>query len=373
MGPVSLRVAAPSGRGLALLALGGVSLLAGLSGALVLLGLPMPSSSAHLGAGHGLLLTLGFLGTLIALERAVALGARWGFAAPAITGLGGLALVVGAPAGVAGGLLLAGGVVYAGMYLAFDRIEATLHTRIQWLGAFGWLGALTLVLAGRPVAVAVPWLGAFLVLTIVGERLELSRVRRLTPAARRAFLAAALLLVVGVAWTIVDFDLGIRLAGVGLVALAAWLGVQDIARRTVRTSGLPRFVAVALLAGFAWLAVAGIGWFSFGATPTTAARDTMIHALFLGFVMSMVFGHAPIILPAVLRVPLPYRARFYAPLVLLHLGLLLRIVAGDALGSQVAWQIGGVIGVVAVLAFAVLSAATAAAPRLALVARPARA
>jgi hypothetical protein len=80
-----------------------------------------------------------------------------------------------------------------------------------------------------------------------------------------------------------------------------------------------RFVALSLLAGYAWLAVAGACWLVFGAAGLTgvgavAAHDTMLHALFLGFVISMVFGHAPVILPAVLRLPLPYHAWFYAHL-----------------------------------------------------------
>ena len=57
-----------------------------------------------------------------------------------------------------------------------------------------------------------------------------------------------------------------------------------------------------------------------------------MHALALGFVFSMVFGHAPIIVPAVLRVAVPYSPAFYAPLALLHLSLLVRI-AGDATGA----------------------------------------
>jgi hypothetical protein len=77
----------------------------------------------------------------------------------------------------------------------------------------------------------------------------------------------------------------------------------------------------------------------------------MIHALFLGFVISMVFGHAPVILPAVLGLPLPYRPWFYGHLVMLHAGLLIRIVLGDLLGLSVAWQLGGVLNVVAVLLF----------------------
>lgn len=45
----------------------------------------------------------------------------------------------------------------------------------------------------------------------------------------------------------------------------------------------------------------------------------------------MVFGHAPVILPAVLRVPLPYHPVLYLPLVLLHGALVLRILLGEPL------------------------------------------
>lgn len=151
-------------------------------------------------------------------------------------------------------------------------------------------------------------------------------------------------------------DAGTRLAGIGLVAMAAWLGRYDLARRTVRMSGLTRFVALALLAGFAWLAVTGLAWFAFGATTAGPAYDASLHAVFLGFVISMVFGHAPIILPAVLRRPLPYHPRFYVHLVLLHAGLLLRIVGGDLLASDGAFVVGGVVNVIALLVFAVSSA-----------------
>ena len=85
----------------------------------------------------------------------------------------------------------------------------------------------------------------------------------------------------------------------------------------------------------------------------------MLHALFLGFVMSMVFGHAPVILPSVLRVPLPYRPIFYLHLGLLHLGLLLRVAGGDLAGSAEAWHWGGVLNVIALLVFILASAATA--------------
>jgi hypothetical protein len=344
-------------RSLAMLSLGGLSLLAGLTGALVLLGFGLPSATTHLAAAHGLLMALGFLGTMIALERAVALRRRWAFASPLLAGLGAVALLVGAPSVVAGLLLLCGGLVFAAMYVAFDRIEVALHIRTQAAAAVAWPVAALLWLLGSPVSAIVPWLAAFLVLIIAGERLELSRLGQLAPRARLSFISAAALFYLGVVLTLILPDVGSRVAGAGLVALAAWLASHDLAKRTVRMSGVTRFIALCLLIGYAWLAAGGLLWIGFGAM-SGAAYDAMLHTIFLGFVMSMVFGHAPVIIPAVLRVPLPYRRRFYLHLGLLHAGLLLRIVGGDLLGVQSLWQIGGVLNVVALLVF-VASSATA--------------
>jgi hypothetical protein len=346
----------PSPWHLVLLALATASLLAGLTGALVLLGVSMPTATVRLAGSHGPLMTLGFLGTLIALERAVALDRRWGYLAPLSSGLGGAALVLGLPAGLAAVLLTLAGVLFVAMYVAFDRIERSLHTSVQGLGALAWSGAGLLLLAGRPVTAAIPWLAGFLVLTIAGERLELSRLGRPSERARAAFSTITAVFCAGIVASVLAPDPGVRLAGGGLLGLAIWLARNDLARRTVRPPGVTRFVAVSLLAGYAWLGVAGACWLVFGATGVTgvgaaAAHDTMLHALFLGFVISMVFGHAPIILPAVLRLPLPYHRWFYAHLGLLHASLVLRIVGGDLLGGGVAWRLGGILNVVALLLF----------------------
>ncbi|MBY0432052.1 MAG: hypothetical protein K2Q10_12695, partial [Rhodospirillales bacterium] len=88
------------------------------------------------------------------------------------------------------------------------------------------------------------------------------------------------------------------------------------------------------------------------------AYDAVLHAVFVGFVFSMVFGHAPIILPAVLRVSVPFRPAFYLPLALLHLSLTLRI-AGDLgdFGEARLW--GALLNGVAVALFILGTAATA--------------
>jgi hypothetical protein len=83
----------------------------------------------------------------------------------------------------------------------------------------------------------------------------------------------------------------------------------------------------------------------------------MLHAIFVGFVLSMIFGHAPIVFPAVLWVPLAYHRTFYVPLVLLHLSLLLRV-GSDLTGWWAGRQWGGLLNAVAILLFLVNTART---------------
>lgn len=84
----------------------------------------------------------------------------------------------------------------------------------------------------------------------------------------------------------------------------------------------------------------------------------MLHALFLGFVISMIFAHAPAVVPAVLGRPLPYRRVLYLPLVLLHGSLLLRLLGGVAGQNLMLWQWGGVLNEVALLMFIAMVAIT---------------
>ena len=350
-------------RSLALLALGGFALLAGLLGALALLGIGVPRETMALAPSHGVLMAFGFLGTVIALERAVALGARWASLAPLASGLAAASLILGVDGPLPGLLLLSGSLVFVAMYVAFDRVEVALHTRTQAVGGMAWVVAALLWLGQQPVSTIVPWMAAFLVLTIAGERLELSRLGRLEPSARRTFVAAVALFLTGAALSLLIPDAGVRVAGLGLLGMTAWLAIHDLARRTVRTPGVTRFIALCLLIGYGWLALAGALWLGFGAAVGTA-YDAQLHSLFLGFVISMVFGHAPVIVPAVLRVPLPYRPRFYGHLAVLHVGLLLRVVGGDLLGVPWLLTVGGVMNVAALVLF-VASSVTAVAQALA--------
>ncbi|MFJ1540924.1 hypothetical protein ACIODS_20490 [Micromonospora chalcea] len=114
------------------------------------------------------------------------------------------------------------------------------------------------------------------------------------------------------------------------------------------TVGLPRYVAVGLLTGYAWLALAGLLWAGAGPVTDGSRYDATLHLVFLGFTMPMIFAHAPVILPAVLRRPLPYGPWLYAPLALLHTTQTIRVLVGDVLGVPAGWRWGGVGNVPAV-------------------------
>jgi hypothetical protein len=353
-----MTAAAPRGRvvrrvprnRLALGALGLAALLAGLWAALLMLGLDVPTPRPDFAEVHGPLMVLGFLGTLSALERAVAIATRAGYLAPATAGLGGLALIAGLPLLVGQLLLGVAGVGLIGLYVAAGRKQTALHLWVMASGAVSWVVAVGLWLTGWDVGRLIPWLAGYLVLTITGERLELSRVGRLSRRAHTTFTTAAAVFGVGITVAIGAFSIGARIAGAGLLLLTVWLAAHDVARRTVRQSGLTRYMAACLLAGFCWLGVAGALWLRYGLAGGPA-YDAMLHALFLGFVIGMVFAHAPVIVPAVFRAAVPYRRHFYGHLLLLHGSLLLRLVGGDLAGNRTAWQVGGVLNEVALLCF----------------------
>lgn len=284
-------------------------------------------------AHHGVVMVLGFLGTVIGLERAVAVARRWAYAAPALSGAAVVWLLVGgAPLG-AGLAFTAAGAVVVAVYALTLRRQPEPFMALMAAGGVAWLVAAVAWTSGVAAARVTPLLAAFLVLTIVGERLELSRLRFPTRASVRRLLAAATLFAAGTVYALVDHRTGLVVGGIGLLAQTVWLVRNDIARVTVRRPGLPRFAAVCMLSGYLWLGVSGLLWVALGLrVGGPLIRDAALHSLFLGFVISMVMAHAPIILPAVLRVPLPYRPSAWIPVVLLHGSVAWRV-ATDLAGS----------------------------------------
>ncbi|WP_448809948.1 hypothetical protein [Agromyces bauzanensis] len=327
-----------------------VGLLAGLDAALMLLGLPAPVTSERLAQVHGMVLMLGFVGTLVALERATALG-RWiGFAAPALLGASAVLLVIEVVPIVAAKLVLVAGTAsFMLVYLPLWRRQRDAALLTQLLAAALGCAAAILWLGDVAVDRLLPWLIAFVVLTIAAERVELARIT-MGPRAGGRLLVFAWSTVAALVVSLVHADAGAMLLGVTLAVLTAWLVRHDVARRTINARGVTRYMAACMLGGYAWLAVAA-GILLFGQPDARPAYDAVVHAVFLGFTMSMIMAHATTILPAVLHRPLPYRTVFWVPVLLLHVGLVVRIGFGDALGGIPAWQLGGVLNIAALVLF----------------------
>lgn len=340
-----------------LLFFGMLSLIFGLWTGVSRLGWEIPEFRAGLLALHGPLMIGGFLGTVIGLERAVALDRPWAYLAPLLSGVGSV-IIIFTPYYTSGRLLITlASLFFVMVFIAILRRQLAPFTVTMGIGALLWLAGNIFWLLGYPVYLVVSWWAGFLILTIAGERLDLSRLLSPSRFSYAIFFSAIVLFLLGVVCSIPDPSAGTRVLGLGIIALTAWLVLHDIATKTVRQEGLTRFVAVCLLTGYFWLGVSGLfALFGGELIQGTPIYDATLHSLFLGFVMAMIFGHAPIIFPAVLQIPILYSPLFYLHFALLEASLVIRV-TGDVAPSTAAFKWGGLINVVSLVLFLVNTAA----------------
>ncbi len=206
-----------------------LALLAAMWAGLIRMGWNLPPVQVSLPLVHGPLMVCGFLGVLIGLERAVALAAPtttsknrllWPYLSPILTGLGSLVLLIGLEGAAGPTLVTLGSLVMAAVFGVIIRRQPALFTAAMGVGALAWLVGNVFWLLGQPIYGIVLWWMGFPLLTIVGERLELSRLAKLSSASQIVFGAACGLFLVGAAVSMVNQDVGTRLAGVGMIALA---------------------------------------------------------------------------------------------------------------------------------------------------------
>lgn len=281
-------------------------------------------------AAHGALMVNGFVGTVISLERARASHRWWAYLVPLASGMGATILLL-FHQGAGQVLFVAAALGLAALMTWFWRLQPQLPLLLVVAGALAWAGGGVTWIATGNVIRAVPWWGAFLVLTILGERLELTRFARRSTAPARG---AAALMAVALALSAWDWEAGVRVLGVAFAITAAWLLWADTARRTISRGGLARYAGAALLAAYAWLLVAGL---------TLAVRgllgpsyDATLHALFVGFVIGAIFAHGPIILPALTGRGVTFTPLLPAALAVLHASVALRVAA--SILEEPAWR-----------------------------------
>ena len=325
MSRVNLPEVPPLAR-LPLLVMGMACLLVGVLAGLARFNLDVPALAQRQLGGHAALMIAGFFGTVIGLERAVALRRLWPYLAPLCAGLGGISALFLPDSALSAGLFCFAGLVFFGASAVVYRQMPAVFTATLLVGASCLLLGNVLWFMKFEIDRIMPFWMGFLVLAIAGERLELTRFLPPQAFAKALFivLMAGVLLAMGL--ILFGIPAGAVLFAAGFLALALWLLRYDIARHTIKQSGLTRFVAVCLVLGYGWLALGSALGVAGGFDLGHPWRDSALHAVFLGFVFSMVIGHAPIIFPAVMRVKIPYSPLFYLPLAALHLSLFLRVV-----------------------------------------------
>lgn len=340
-----MRVRAP------LLACGAIAFLvagwAGLGRIGILPAIPAGGAAAY----HGVLLVSGFVGTLICLERAIVTRRAWAQLAPVLSAAGAIGVIVGAPQPLPALAIAAAAVVLAAMTVAGASASPGIAVATMAAGAVAWAIGALLWAAGAETFRSVPWWMAFLVLTVAAERMDLSRALRPSARALAVFVGAAAVFVLGTFVTLADFGFGLRVAGPGLLVLALWLILRDRQPAVSRALPLPRYIGTAIAISYAWLAVGALLMLTHDGPPAGWRYDALVHSVFIGFVLTMIFAHGPIILPTIVGVAIAYRRLMYLPLALLESSLALRV-AGDAV-ERADWRDwGAVLNGVAVLSFA---------------------
>ena len=334
--------------------LAATSLVAGIGGGLVRIGAVGAQGAGPAGpaaaAWHGAVMVCGLFGTLIALERAVAL--RRGLWVPLVAGAGALAAWLGAPPTVPLVAWAAAGVGLVALYVHAGRTRAwSLHLAVELGGAAAWLAGTLAWAAGARDAALVGWC-AFLLLTIAGERRELTQMLRLPRRAGPAFIGIVALVPLAFGLAAAGAAAGAAWAWWGAcAALALWLLRFDVAPRQSRAGGWAGHTAWCLVAGYAWLLVAAAA-----GLVQQRVDGVALHLLLLGFVFAMVFGHAPIVLPALTGLRPRYSRWARLPLVLMAASLAARALAevggAPALRAAAGWG-----HAVAIAAFAATMAA----------------
>lgn len=341
-------VSSPWFRG-AFLVLSGLCLVGALWGGLVRLGWgDFSPLIGGLPGIHGPLIVCGFLGTFFGLERAIAVKNPLAYLGPIMTAAGAIILVAWPSSPVGPRLAVSGSAAFFILCLSIALQKRTLYAFFTFLGSIQWLMGNVMWLLGWPVYNVTLWWMSFVMLTTAGERLELSRMAHLSTGpwiilmgGLGAVFFGHILVAIGhmggseeamdvVMDAIVDPRIipGMRVAGVGLAVSSLWFIIYDSARKSLGRSGLSGYIAYCMVSSYVWLAVSGAFSWIYAGLVSGATYDAFVHVFFLGFLMSMVMGHAPVLVPAMLGLYLNMRRHWYLGPVLLHLSLLMRV-AGD--------------------------------------------
>ena len=296
-----------------------LSLLAGIWSGWIRIGFDFPVSSFS--GNHGALMTGGFIGTLICLERALGFKNKIALLVPAVSSLSIIFFLLQMQ-NIAYIMILLGSIGLVIMYFTLLKNFNEIHMIVMMIGSMCWFIGNAILVKTNFYPSAVMWWIAFVFFTITGERLELSRYLMISSFKKYLLVVFMLIYIIGI---LIPFhDSGGYVIGFSLISSGLWLFKYDMARKSIKREGQHFFSGLVLLFGYGWLIICGL-FMAYGAYGGLL-YDAALHSFFLGFVFSMIFAHAPIILPGVLRLTInPFNKSLYSWFILLQLSLLLRI------------------------------------------------
>ncbi|MDW7978679.1 MAG: hypothetical protein RMH74_07740 [Candidatus Caldarchaeum sp.] len=317
-----------------------VCLMLGLVGGLSRMGLVQPPLQ-QIAQNHGPLMVVGFLAALIAAERALTLNNVLMAVASTHFSLGGLLLMF--PLEILNAVLWLGGGIAFLLWSVWTVVKFRKNFSTVFFVAAGFLllaGNIFFILNYPTTYYVFAWT-IFFTSFIVGERMDMLKI---TKASKASYLSAAT---------------SIPMAFMGLASMNKYffsalfillllsVARHDVALRFIKRGGFSRYLSLGLFTAYLWLAVSAVLWL------LSSSTDVMLHSVFLGFVGTMVFAHAPIILPALLKTRHFYSPLLYIPFTLLQLSTAIRLVSAQTLQIGL-WSLSGALTVVSVVVFIAL-------------------
>ena len=304
--------------------------------------LPVTAVAAH----HGSLMINGFLASLILLERAVTFKNKWILLLPFVNAASLIAVAAGFH-NIAPIIHIAGSFGFLLMCAWFIYQYKELYYYVFFAGAFCLLTGNIVLFKTELYPASIVWWMQFLLFTIVAERLELSRFLPLR-ASKRILLIVILAAVLVSAF--IPFHLhGNIIFAITLTATAVWLLKYDMAFKSIKAKGQHRYSGSLLITGYLWLIITSILLIT--EKNLSFGYDAVLHSFFIGFVFSMIFSHAPIILPAVAKLPIKiYRPFLYVWFIALQFSLIMRII-GDVAEHIAIRRWSGMINGITILLF----------------------
>jgi hypothetical protein len=298
---------------------------------------------------HGPLMVSGFFGTIIGLGRASALKSKLGLAIPSATALGAWTFLLGGPERWGVAFFLVGSLGYLGLCLDFPKISLNPYAALALAGGGAWVWANFMWLQGRPIPQIMAGWQVFFVLTIASERLKVIGWKASGLLSLPPFLGAGLMLA-GALWQPFNPANGVRTVSTGYLVMASYLLFLDATQPSERMWGWGIFSKACRYSRYGWLWVCAIVGLFAAPVDSGLNYDAFLHSLFLGFIFFMIFNHAPLLLPRVLKTPVPFHPFFYLHWFLLHVSLLIRV-GSDLLGFADGRRWGGLLNALTLLLF----------------------